>query len=41
MLIIAKFAYEQYATINQSTAGRFDPMVFVRDKDPQVETSCS
>ena len=29
MLIIAKFTDEQYATINQSTAGRFDPRVFV------------
>ena len=26
---IAKFTDEQYATINQSTAGRFDPRVFV------------
>ena len=25
----AKFTDEQYATINQSTAGRFDPRVFV------------
>ena len=29
MLIIAKFTDEQYATINQSTAERFDPRVFV------------
>ena len=45
--IIAKFTDEQYATINQSTAGRFDPRVYVNclqvrvDKDPRVETSCS
>ena len=26
---IAKFTDEQYTTINQSTAGRFDPRVFV------------
>ena len=28
-MYIAKFTDEQYATINQSTAGRFDPRVFV------------
>ena len=28
-MYIAKFTYEQYATINQSNAGRFDPRVFV------------
>ena len=44
---MAKFTDEQYATINQSTAGCFDPRVFVNclqvavDKDPRVETSCS
>ena len=27
--IVAKFTNEQYTTINQSTAGRFDPRVFV------------
>ena len=27
--IVAKFSDEQYTTINQSTAGRFDPRVFV------------
>ena len=27
--IVAKFTDEQYTTINQSTAGRFDPRVFV------------
>ena len=27
--MVAKFTDEQYATINQSTAGRFDPRVFV------------
>ena len=27
--IVAKFTHEQYTTINQSTAGRFDPRVFV------------
>ena len=27
--IVAKFIDEQYTTINQSTAGRFDPRVFV------------
>ena len=27
--ILAKFTDEQYTTINQSTAGRFDPRVFV------------
>ena len=27
--IVAKFTDEQYTTINQSTAGRFDPSVFV------------
>ena len=26
---MAKFTYEQYATINQTNAGRFDPKVFV------------
>ena len=26
---LAKFTDEQYTTINQSTAGRFDPRVFV------------
>ena len=30
-LIITKFTYEQYATMNQTNAGRFDP---------RVETSC-
>ena len=48
--ILAKFIDEQYTTINQSTAGRFDLRVFVNclqvkvdkvDKDPRVETSCS
>ena len=28
-VLIAKFTDEKYATINQSTAGRFDPRVFV------------
>ena len=28
-LIVAKFTDEQYTTINQSTAGRFNPRVFV------------
>ena len=28
-LIVAKFTYEQYTTINQSTAGCFDPRVLV------------
>ena len=27
--IVAKFTDEQYTTINQSTAGRFDPRVFI------------
>ena len=27
--IVTKFPDEQYTTINQSTAGRFDPRVFV------------
>ena len=27
--IVTKFTDEQYTTINQSTAGRFDPRVFV------------
>ena len=42
---LAKFTDDQYTTINQSTAGRFDPRVFVNclqvDKVPRVETSCS
>ena len=29
LCVVAKFTDEQYATINQSTAGRFDPRVFV------------
>ena len=29
LLELAKFTYEQYATINQSIAGRFDPRVIV------------
>ena len=36
---IAKFTDEQYATINQSTAGRFDPRVFVNCL--QVPPSCT
>ena len=27
--VSTKFTYEQYATVNQSNAGRFDPRVFV------------
>ena len=38
MITIAKFTDEQYTTINQSTAGRFDPRVFVNCL--QVETCC-
>ena len=37
--MVAKFTYEQYATINQSTAGRFDPRVFVNCL--QVEKCCA
>ena len=29
LLIVAKFTDEQYRTIDESTAGRFDPRVFV------------
>ena len=38
MLIVTKFTDEQYITINQSTAGRFDPRVFVNCF--QVEKCC-
>ena len=36
--IVVKFTDEQYATINESTAGRFDPRVFVNCL--QVEKYC-
>ena len=29
IVVLAKFTYEQYTTINQLNAGRFDPRVFV------------
>ena len=29
LILVAKFTDEQYTTINQSTAGHFDPRVFV------------
>ena len=38
MIIVAKFTDEQCTTINQSTAGRFDPRVFVNCL--QVEICC-
>ena len=36
--IVAKFTDEQYTTIKQSTAGHFDPRVFVNCL--QVEKCC-
>ena len=36
--VVAKFTNEYYTTINQSTAGRFDPRVFVNCL--QVEKCC-
>ena len=36
--VVAKFTDEQYTTINQSKAGRFDPRVFVNCL--QVEQCC-
>ena len=36
--IVTKFTDEQYTTINQSTAGQFDPRVFVNCL--QVEKCC-
>ena len=36
--VVAKFTDEQYTTINQLTAGRFDPRVFVNCL--QVEKCC-
>ena len=37
-MYVAKFTDEQYTTINQSTAGRFDPRVIVNCL--QVEKCC-
>ena len=36
--IVAKFTDEHYTTINQSTAGRYDPRVFVNCL--QVSRTC-
>ena len=38
--MLAKFTYEQYATINQSNAGCFDPRVFVNCNEMLLRNCC-
>ena len=37
---VAKFTYEQYATINQTNTGRFDPRVFVNCLQVSSKQTC-